>query len=137
MSVTYNDSVNGTTATAIAGVASPTGISEYGGNTLISDLPGDREEIVEYKHNHIDISSAGRLTLKFIRESDGRITVLCPEIELAAFGKDEDDAWQNFLSMFKDTIDFYFEEKHRLSEELKKRYSVFENEYISFRRVHR
>lgn len=69
------------------------------------------------------------LRVNLIREDDGRITVASPELDIAAFGSTELEAWENFLSALEELRDFYFENKETLSPELLRKLDIFESIY--------
>ena len=68
--------------------------------------------------------------VKLIREEDGRITVSSPQLDLAAFGSSELEAWENFLSALERLREFYFENKATLSQELRRKLQIFECLYV-------
>jgi hypothetical protein len=71
-----------------------------------------------------------RLTLKFIPEEGGKVSVWCPEIDLAAFGTDEIDAEKNFLVAFYEAEDFFVRNREKLSDEMYQRFSIFDYPYF-------
>ena len=70
------------------------------------------------------------LRVNLIREHDGRITVASPELDIAAFGNTELEAWENFLSALQDLRAFYFENKDTLSPVLLGKLHIFESIYV-------
>lgn len=70
------------------------------------------------------------LHVRLIREDDGRITMASPELDIAAFGNSELEAWESFLSALQDLRDFYFENKETLSPALLGKLHIFESIYV-------
>jgi hypothetical protein len=70
------------------------------------------------------------LRVKLIREDDGRITVASTELDIAAFGSTELEAWENFLSALEELRDFYFENRETLSPQLLRKLHIFESIYL-------
>ena len=103
---------------------------------LLTDVPnfpindGDKLEIIskdqniqfcfgaDYSCPHFIEKNKILLTVRFIREKDGRVTVTCPEINLAMFGEDKRVALQSFYHVLEDFMENLFEKKDRLGEEL-------------------
>jgi hypothetical protein len=70
------------------------------------------------------------LRVRMHREADGRITVASPELDIAAFGNSELEAWENFLSALQDLRAFYFKNKDTLSAVLRGKLHIFESIYV-------
>jgi len=66
---------------------------------------------------------AQELVLHLKEEPEG-VTISCPGIDLTMCGKTEEEAWQRFLSAFKDLKAFLEENKENLSHELKERLAL-------------
>jgi hypothetical protein len=71
------------------------------------------------------------LELHIIPEKEG-VTISCPELELAMCGTDVVEAWQNFISAYRDLLAFLSDHEAELSEDLKRKLEIIRRP-VSFR----
>jgi hypothetical protein len=80
--------------------------------------------------DRLNVLNVWRLSLKFIREEGGKISVWCPEVDISAFGSNETEAWSNFLIAFNEAREFFFANRASLSEDLQRRFGMFDQLYF-------
>jgi hypothetical protein len=68
-----------------------------------------------------------RLEVGVTREDDGRITVSCPRLDIASFGKTKSEASGKFLSALDDLRSFFRENKSTLSRPLLDKLQILES----------
>lgn len=63
------------------------------------------------------------LELRIIPEKEG-VTISCPGLELAMCGADVAEAWQSFMSAYRDLLAFLTSHETELSEDLKRKLEI-------------